>query len=199
MADVTQASKNMLRRYVSEALTDNCYSPDLAYIAHKYTWVPLFVYGRHKEGFSQHSIIKRWKKIGVGATAARNFEMHRTKEGDAVAFQQGNCGFEHKNTVLARLQGEIYLIPVEYLFDFDAVMENTVFFQRKYRQVVWYSPELSSKKHKPVKISGAFMYIGDWSMWHERSTVLQQCFVPNDKTSPYYSYTKWMDQKAGEA
>lgn len=151
---------NPLKSAVQEMVADNCYSPDMADLQSQYQFVPLFVFGNEKLGFSEHFRLRDWPRVGVGVTHDRTFLMFRNNQW-------------HEPIVLNRpaaatarsIAGEVYLVTPEIIFDLDAVMERGAYFKRWRRKIDHYDPSDQKKKWFQVD---AFMYMGVSDYWNDQ-------------------------------
>lgn len=174
----------------------NCYSPDLALIQAQFDFVPLFVYGTHKQKFSDNGMISEYPRYGLGVTTNPNLVMfnHGSMNYPVVLDKQMIPEAEP-----AKVSGEIYLVSPECIFQLDKHFQNTVFFRRSSKQIQWYDPNEKDKKVKTSFLSQCLMYTGIGTVWRERvqqgHLVLSRKIEPNSKAKPYYLYQHSDDRK----
>lgn len=141
-----------LLKYIDACRADNSYTPDLFWLYKRYTSVPLFCYGTEKFGYSDHSRLRGFPRLGFGMTIQSDFRMYVTNEHQPFILQEttGQRG---------KVFGEVYCLPIDILATLDAWMGNTVHFERKLTQVKWYGR--NEKKEKVWFHSPMFIYVGD--------------------------------------
>jgi gamma-glutamylcyclotransferase (GGCT)/AIG2-like uncharacterized protein YtfP len=186
---IDQISRNKeLQRRVNSALVDLCYSADAAYICKKYDFVAVFLYGREKTGFSNHTALQNWPRYGVAKTIEPVYELRLTTTGEPLAFKQPH------SPAAANIQGELYIVEPDILFALDAEFENTVSTRRFQRDFLYHPPEEKDKKDKKWKVAKAYMYVAANHFWGDKQLTLLDMNKPDAGGPAYYVYTKKDEQ-----
>lgn len=175
-----------LSEFVHNKLTDNCYTPDMHDICKKYRYVPVFLYCTHKFQFSDYGVLGSCPRFGVGMTQSANYMMYIYNSGLPVVLPR----IDVRNS--GRIQGEIFLVTPDILFKLDKEFQNTVFFKRHQRTIMWKPPE---QKEDRYQMSDCFMYIGSVNKWEDdiktgklklKDPVVS---LTNSAQGPYYMFT----------
>lgn len=179
-----------LSKYVHACVEGTSFTPDVLHINHHLAYVPVFMYGCEKQGYSEADFMEDYPVYGKGFTCARIFTLYVDNRHTPVMLT--NPLAEDS----ARVAGDLYLVPDRFLFKLDARYNNGLFYRRGIQQIRWYSPDQKDQKAKEYFISEAYVYTGVQDFWKEKraNKQLTTC-VLNYPTQapPYYNYRKGDD------
>lgn len=189
------------------------YTPDMHELR-MYKTVLLFVCDEHMRGNTKSGEFQEHCRFLIsGFTAPRFVLWRKTATGEAIPLR-GKEGDTYAPP--ARIRGEIYQVPTDYLVWLDKAKENTVVYKRKLvkihipyriveRQLVWSRAELSHafQKQRALRlvsekmehVEEVYMYIGVEDFWNDQLDGGYLCkpvkrFTPSsDLKNPYYQFT----------
>ncbi len=151
-----------LNAAVQGFLQDNVYAGDVNYLQYNFRFVPLFVYGNEKEGFSEHFRLQRYPKIGTGYTEDTFFKMYKSSYHSPVVLNRPGA------VSTGRVSGEVYLVGPEIIFDLDDAYERGIYSRRFRREIV--HADLRKAGKVSWYTSSCLMYTGIYEMFEEKIT-----------------------------
>ena len=187
------ANPKLVEFFQKKAEQNSC-TPDIAHLTRHYSAVPVFVYGTHQNGYSEHWWFKTFQRVGVGITNRATYNMYLNKSTVGTStppMEWKEPIVFHMPSLVAetgKIMGEIYLVPVSRLPEVDNLMNNTVWTQRKLEHIR-FTVHKSNRKVEEY-LTECFMYVGEAEQWKKeiagRKMVRQ--FRYNGAIGPYYHF-----------
>ena len=188
IANISPVSGRSLVDFCKDATRDSCYTPDNLALMSSWQYVPVFVYGCEKQGFSEDDILQGSPRIGNAFLSHDAYVMYRSVDNEPVVFERR--GLQE----CARVQGELYWVNTPDLRKIDHHFQNKVFFERTWRTIDFYPPEDRDKKQKRWSRTVSIVYLGrECPYWVEKRQEgkLKLAEVLTGKNDVcYYSYMK---------
>lgn len=163
---------------------DSGWSKDTPWLTQRFAYVPVFIYGTHQRGYSDHNFLKGYPVRGFGHTAMSTFTMYKSGNGEPIVFE------EKGGTESARVVGELYQLPPSVVFALDKEMCNGLHFHRRPVHIRWCEIDDKHKAYDTRQdyLSDAFMYIADKAEF-QKLAGWQSCrLMPKYNTSPTEGY-----------
>ncbi len=170
-------------KFVQGRLDDSYYSPDTP-VLYNNKWLPLFVYGTLRQGFSRHTLLQHCPYVGSAFTRMTGWVLYRTATQNsypvllpALTEQPG------------AVYGEVYLVSPDVVRELDFVESNGIQYHREYRTIQIHG------RGDDARTMAAYMYIGNRGVWKDAITkkglVLCDSFKRKDNSNfRYYLFKK---------
>jgi gamma-glutamylcyclotransferase (GGCT)/AIG2-like uncharacterized protein YtfP len=183
-----------LNTFLQRCLYSNVFSPDAVELTSGSSYVPVFVYGCEKAGMSEHEILHGAKRKGRGWMINPQYKMYwyqsqPTARREPVILKRPN------DPTAARIQGELYVVKPDILFELDRLYENTLYFQRANKTIQYYLEEDRDKTDRKTFIADAWVFEGKSAQWQDRwlkGELNEVSIIDADK--PYYIWRSVNDR-----
>jgi hypothetical protein len=179
-----------LTDYISIALGDNAWTPDLPFLTRQYSYVPLFVYNQFRLGMSECRHLNGAPLLGHGVTVSPNYQVLMTDDGEPIAFPD-KTKKENVDSV-GRVSGEIFQVSISRLSNIDREMCNTVHVRRRQVPIRFQT----SRENTSGFVAGCWMYeaIED-NLRPFIHSFRQAPMLTTSTGEPTFLYTSLMDYK----
>jgi gamma-glutamylcyclotransferase (GGCT)/AIG2-like uncharacterized protein YtfP len=175
---------------IQDGLLHTIGTADMAFMNQYYWYVPVFLYGTEKQGFSEHrSVMGGRDPVGRGLTVDRYYVM-KTYKNEPLVFA------EPQNPNAGKVFGEIFMVTPSELAELDNRYMNGSYGRRSSRIVSWWPTSTKDQKNKPVETNRVLCYTAYAPAWEERKigiTPLPCVSSDKDGGYRYYVYTRAED------
>lgn len=165
------------KRFLAASLLENSYTPDAELMSANYDFVPVFVYGPEKVGFSEDLSVTGAIPVGAGYTCQNNLYMMVHQKGYPIVYAADPSN--GLNIAAARVYGHLFLVTPQQLMDLDAKYQNGTFFTRQRRWV--HFSTFSDRGHTGAQYyqTHALTYFAIPDMWKEEFKTGRLIMMPS--------------------
>lgn len=129
-----QQNPLLFEDFIENSLLETKYTPDVASLENSFQHY-IFTYGSLKRNYVRHEILEHTKYIGLGQTEFDNYLLYNYKPNNTNGFPI--CIKDATDRFSGRIQGEVFLVPTETIYELDQIESNGLMYKREYIPIIF--------------------------------------------------------------